>query len=128
MDVELLVTPECPNETAARDLLRTALDDVGLTRVPVVTSIVGSVEDAARRGFTGSPTILINGRDPFVAADQSGLACRIYTIDGTAHGIPDVRDLRRALKQAAAGEAGREADHDGRARSDPARAARVGRR
>jgi hypothetical protein len=108
MDVELLVTPECPNETPARVLLRTALDDVGLARIPVVTSVVGSVEDAARRGFTGSPTILINGRDPFVAADQPGLACRIYTIDGTARGVPDVRDLRRALKQAAVGEAGRD--------------------
>lgn len=104
MDVELLVTPECPNEAAARELLRVALDDVGLARVPFVTSVIDSSEHAARRGFTGSPTILINGRDPFAAADQPGFACRLYSRHGRSYGIPDVRDLRRALKQAAARE------------------------
>jgi len=108
MDVELLVTPDCPNESAAHALLRRALDDVGLAIVPVATSVIDSAEHAARRGFTGSPTILVNGRDPFTSSDQTGLACRVYIRDGRAYGIPDVRDLRRALKQAAEGEQGKD--------------------
>jgi hypothetical protein len=52
----------------------------------------------------GSPTLLINGVDPFAAPGQApGLACRLYRdVAGRAAGAPTVEALRRALDQASA--------------------------
>jgi hypothetical protein len=107
MDVELLVTYECPNEGTAVALLRLALNEVGLTGTRVRTTVVTSQEQAERLGFAGSPTILINGNDPFAAPGRShaALACRIYRgpsgPNGPA-GVPDLAALRRAVEHAAA--------------------------
>jgi hypothetical protein len=103
MDVELLVVPDCPNEVPAAALLRTALDDVGLARIPVTRTVIDTQEHAERRGFIGSPTIRIDAADPFAEPGQPvALACRIYRNTTGPAGIPDLRQLRQALKQAAA--------------------------
>ena len=103
MDVELLVVPDCPNEAPAEALLRTALDDVGLVRVPITTTVIDSASEAERRGFVGSPTILIDGDDPFAEPGHpAAIACRIYRNTSGPAGIPDLRQLRQALKRAAA--------------------------
>lgn len=103
MDVELLVVPDCPNEAPAAALLRTALDDVGLGRVPVTTTVIDTQEHAERLRFIGSPTIRIDGADPFAEPGQPvALACRIYRNTTGPAGIPDLRQLRQALKRAAA--------------------------
>ena len=101
LGIELLVTPDCPHREAAEDLLRTALADVGLpTHLRVLT--VTDADDAARHGFAGSPTFRAGGADLFPAAGQpAGLNCRIYRTGSTASGLPDLPDLRRALKRAA---------------------------
>lgn len=52
--------------------------------------------------FRGSPTVLINGVDPF--ADDStpfGFGCRLYRTSMEADVAPDIASLRRALKEAA---------------------------
>ena len=103
MDVELLVVAGCPNQAPAAAVLRTALDDVGLARIPVTTTVIDTAAQAERRGFIGSPTILIDGNDPFAEPDQpTAVACRIYRNAGGAAGIPDLPQLRQALKRAAA--------------------------
>ena len=103
MDVELLVVPDCPNEAPAAALLRTALDDVGLARIPITTTVILTPEQAERRGFIGSPTILIDGDDPFAEPGQpAALACRIYRNTTGPAGVPDLRPLRQAIKRAAA--------------------------
>jgi hypothetical protein len=103
MDVELLVVPDCPNEVHAAALLRTALDDVGLARIPITTTVIDTREDAGRRGFVGSPTILIDGEDPFAEPGRpAALACRIYRNTTGPAGIPDLLQLRQALKRVAA--------------------------
>ena len=61
MDVELLVVPDCPNETAAVQLLSTALADLGLPDTGFQVTMVTSESQVAQRGFTGSPTFLIDG-------------------------------------------------------------------
>jgi glutaredoxin len=99
MDVELLVVPDCPHEKSAALLLRSALDDIGLTAVNVELTVIATEEDAQRRGFVGSPTILLNGIDPFEVPGQlAAVACRLYSGAG---GLPDLRALRKALKRAA---------------------------
>lgn len=102
MHVELLVVPDCPNAAPATALLRAALDDVGLHDVEIRTIVIDSQQAAERRGFVGSPTIRIDGDDPFAVAGQtSALACRVYPSAGGPSGLPDLRQLRQALKRAA---------------------------
>jgi hypothetical protein len=99
MDVELLVVPGCPHEKPAAVLLRSALDDIGLTAVDFELTVIATEVDAERRGFVGSPTILLNGIDPFeVPGQHASVACRLYPGTG---GLPDLRTLRQALKRAA---------------------------
>jgi hypothetical protein len=74
MDVEVLVVGDPPNEGRAVTLVRRALDDVGLKRVPIRTQVVTGEQDADGLdadglGFFGSPTIHINGSDPFEAEE-----------------------------------------------------------
>ncbi|MFI6147410.1 class I SAM-dependent methyltransferase [Streptomyces sp. NPDC051109] len=98
MDIEILVVPDCPHTESAAELLRQALDEVGLHSATVTTRVVTGHLEAEQRGFTGSPTFLIDGRDPFAEAGRpAGLACRVYpTADGRA-GLPSLDQLRQAL-------------------------------
>lgn len=100
MDVEVLVVADCPNEGGAVALVRRALDDVGLTRIPIRTRVVSSEHDARELGFVGSPTVRINGTDPFeIRGMATGLACRVYVEHGVRSGLPDLLKLRQALKR-----------------------------
>ena len=105
MKVELLVVEDCRHEVAAAALLTRAIQDVGLHGVTVVTTTIRTEQEADQRDFAGSPTFLVNGQDLFARANaRPALACRIYeTPDGLA-GVPDVRSLRKALKEAAVAE------------------------
>jgi hypothetical protein len=102
MDVELLVVADCPHTGPASDLLRAALDDVGLTATSFTTTVVESLEEADSRGFLGSPTMVANRSDLFPEPGRPpALACRIYAHPDGSTGLPDLRELRRALKRAA---------------------------
>lgn len=98
MEVELLYLDGCPNWTVADERLAEAARLVSRGDLTVHRRRVETEEDAIAVGFTGSPTILINDRDPFATGDeQVGLACRVYsTPDGLA-GSPSVDQLVEAL-------------------------------
>lgn len=98
MDVRLLYFDECPNWTIAEERLRAALVTVGLASESIQRVLVDTPEDAERLGFIGSPTILLNGRDPFATGgEQPALACRVFsTPDGRA-GAPTLNQLVQAL-------------------------------
>lgn len=103
IEIELLVIPDCPNETAAAELITTALADTGV-QATVTHTTVASQSQAQQRGFIGSPTILLNGFDPFARPEAPiALACRLYPTPDGLRGVPGLRDLRQALKRAAAG-------------------------
>ncbi|MEV4196729.1 hypothetical protein AB0J32_00080 [Micromonospora globbae] len=102
MDVQLLVVDDCPNAEGAAAVLRRALDEVGLAGVRFATRVVADQAEAEAVGFVGSPTVLIDGRDPFAGPGQTvGLACRLYRDDGGVSGVPPLAALRRALERAA---------------------------
>lgn len=102
MDIEIVVVPDCPNEAPAAELLRRALDDAGLNGTDFTTRTVTDRAEAELTGFTGSPTILIDGRDPFAEPGRpAGLACRVYATRGGLSGLPDPDRLREALAAAA---------------------------
>ena len=102
MDI-VLVVPDCPNGAAAAELIRIAVAETGV-RATVIRLVVASHDQAERRGFVGSPTILLNGSDPFGRPDAPvALACRFYATPDGVRDVPTLPDLRQALKRAAAG-------------------------
>ncbi len=59
---------------------------------------VHSAEEAERLGLRGSPTVLVDGHDPFSdPGATAGLACRIYRSAAGADGAPSVEDLVAVL-------------------------------
>jgi len=60
--------------------------------------LIATPEDAARVAFYGSPTILIDGTDPFpIATTSPGLSCRLYRTEHGAEPAPSASQLRKAL-------------------------------
>lgn len=103
MEIELLVVEHCANDRAASELLRTALAGLGMQSDAFHTTVIADEEQAQRRGFTGSPTFLIDSIDPFLPPrQQTGLSCRIYRGPDTASGLPTVAGLCDALAAASA--------------------------
>ena len=95
--VTLLYFPGCPNWQTADANLRAALAETGAD-VAVDRRVVDTIEDAERLGFLGSPTVLINGRDPFAEPGAvPGLSCRVYRTQDGVTGAPTVDQLRAAL-------------------------------
>lgn len=62
-----------------------------------------SDEDARRVGFRGSPSILVDGTDPFGLVDAPGrLCCRVYpSPDGPPTGAPTLAQLQAVLPRRA---------------------------
>ncbi|HVA08653.1 MAG TPA: thioredoxin family protein [Acidimicrobiales bacterium] len=103
MKVELLFFYGCPNWTITQERLQTALDHVGVS-AEIEHCRVDSEEEAIRQQFAGSPSIRINGKDPFHSPSAAfGLTCRIYsTPDGPA-GAPTLEQVVEVVKAAATG-------------------------
>lgn len=102
MQVQVLVVPDCPHTEPAAAIVRQALDELGLGHVPVTTALVTTQAQAEQLDFVGSPTIMIDGRDPFAHPGQSpGLACRLYRDKDTLTGTPPADQIRRVLGEAA---------------------------
>ena len=96
MEITLQYFDGCPNWEVLDRRLTEALD--GRSDVRGVHLRVETAEDAARLGFHGSPTVLIDGSDPF--ADEHtpvGLACRVFRTPAGLAGSPTVDQLREVL-------------------------------
>jgi hypothetical protein len=78
VEVELLLVPGCPHAQPAEELLGSALRAAGLGSTPILVSVIDSQRAAELRGFVGSPTIHINGHDPFAKPGRATTrsACR----------------------------------------------------
>lgn len=98
--VELLVVAHCPNMVAAQAQLRAILDEFGFTALTVQITVIGSDDEAVARGFTGSPSLRINGVDPSPGSGSVGMSCRLYRTAHGAFGLPDPVDVRAAIAAA----------------------------
>lgn len=97
MHVTVMYFDGCPSWRTAVERVHVAAGQAGV-RVQVATQAVETREDAERLGFTGSPTILIDGRDPFSRPGLvPALACRVYSTSGGLAGSPTVDQLVEAL-------------------------------
>jgi hypothetical protein len=87
----------CPNwKTAQADLVR-AVDMAGVD-VDIRYERIGSQEEADKVRFRGSPTILVDGVDPWARPDDPvGLSCRVYRTELGTAGSPGAEALAELL-------------------------------
>ena len=98
MDVEVRFVEGCPNLPVTRQRLALALDAAGSADIDVQLRLVRTDAEATELGFTGSPTILIDGCDAFPDRHAVvGLSCRLYRTTEGASGSPTVEQLTTAL-------------------------------
>jgi hypothetical protein len=96
MNVTLLYFDDCPNWMVADEHLRTLATE--RPEIVIERRIVDTAEAAEAVGFRGSPSIIVDGVDPFADPDAPvGLSCRVYeTPDGFA-GSPTLDQLRSVI-------------------------------
>ncbi|HET6192893.1 MAG TPA: hypothetical protein VFE59_38505, partial [Trebonia sp.] len=90
-----------PGGGAGRGGQQPGLPLAGRPGVSVEYRVVSTPEEAARYGMQGSPTILIDGRDPFAEPGAAAsLSCRLYL---RPHQLPRALRRRPHLRAAAHG-------------------------
>jgi hypothetical protein len=115
MQVKILYFNGCPNWQTVADRVTTVLAELGRADVAVEFEDVHKTSHLSL-AWAGSPTVLLDGRDPFAAADDrpsGGLAidggrhpapardaCRIYLTEAGVEAVPSLDQLRTALTQA----------------------------
>ncbi|SRR6266851_4317929 len=129
MQIKILYFSGCPNWQTALARVRAVLAELGRTDVAVQVEDVHQAS-ALSSEWGGSPTLLLDGRDPFAAADEpppmwkgrrfgppsadlridggghrvlAQDACRIYLTQAGFEGAPSLDQLRTALTQGARG-------------------------
>jgi hypothetical protein len=96
--VEVLTVTDCPHREMALDRARQALDPLGASQVVLTERVIDDPEVAAAAGMLGSPTVLIDGCDPFTAAGvEASVSCRLFPTASGYDGAPTVDDLVVAL-------------------------------
>jgi hypothetical protein len=103
MELILLTVPGCPSAAVFEKRLASAM--AGHAGAILHRREVADEPGAATTGMHGSPTLLIDGVDPFAGAGASpSLSCRLYPdTAGRPRGAPTVQALRRALAAASGG-------------------------
>lgn len=97
--IEFLYFEGCPNAATAEERLRDAMSQVGRSEVVVNRIKVDSPEHAEALGFTGSPTVRLDGRDPFATGNEGvGFACRVYAGPEGMAGSPTVQQFIEVLR------------------------------
>jgi hypothetical protein len=99
MRLEVLHVADCPNVST----LLQRLSEV--TELPVSTHQIETEAEAVQFGMAGSPTLLIDGLDPFATPGEraGSVSCRLYRDqDNRIVPVPPVEQLRDAI--AAAGQ------------------------
>ncbi len=96
MKIDFLFSPECPHVEPAWTLVQEVASrlapDAELNRVEIST-----LEAAQERGFSGSPSVHIDGRDLEGPGREPSLSCRLY---GDGAGVPPQWLLEAAILRA----------------------------
>ena len=91
MRVRIVYRRDCPCLGAARANVDAALALLGESSTRVELVPADTEQDAHRESLHGSPTVLIDGKDPFAPGDEpTTLACR-------PGGAPTLRQLLEAF-------------------------------
>jgi hypothetical protein len=96
MNVTLLYFDDCPNWLVADGHLRTLAAEH--PEMVIERRIVNTVEEAEATQFRGSPSIMVDGVDPFADLNTPvGLSCRVYKTPAGLAGSPTLDQLREAI-------------------------------
>lgn len=87
----------CPNWELAEQRVTESVRRLGLEDVRIHQEALSTTE--AERNLTGSPTILVGGRDLFPETATSGPTCRVYPTPEGLRGAPTVEQLLAALSK-----------------------------
>jgi hypothetical protein len=97
VDVLVLHVADCPNVSLVHARLAVAGARAGL-QLDVIDRLVATQAEAEALGFVGSPTILVDGADPFDGpADTPSMACRLYPVPHGHDGALSVESLVEVL-------------------------------
>lgn len=93
--VQIIYFDGCPHWQTALHRLKVALEQVG-PHISIQVQLVTNEIDAKEHHMAGSPTILIDGRDPFPGGGPAW-GCRLYPGEGGMEGSPSLSDLLEVL-------------------------------
>ena len=96
MEIMLQYFDDCPNWRVTDRHLSTLVGE-GLDAT-VALQRIENFNNAIEHGFRGSPTVLIDGVDPFTHNEAPwGLSCRIYDTESGPAGSPTLEQLRAVI-------------------------------
>ena len=103
MELTVLVVPGCPHAELLEQRLAVVL--AGRPDATISRRVIADAELAQRWSMLGSPTLLIDGVDPFAKSGQpASLSCRLYpSSTGKSEGTPAVSALRAVIEEASVG-------------------------
>lgn len=94
----ILHTLNCPNVALLRRRVTDALARLPGPAPQVAVEEVADPETANRRGLRGSPSLLIDGADPFTSPETPpAFECRTYHMENGIEGAPSVDQIVAAL-------------------------------
>ena len=97
MKIQLLYFDGCPHWSLLEERLTQALDSIDES-TPIERVRVNSQQSAEHMHFAGSPSILVDGTDPFGSPPSAiGLTCRVYSTPNGPAGSPTVAQLVEVL-------------------------------
>jgi hypothetical protein len=102
MKVELLYFDGCPSYEALLPELRSLLVGEGIAE-EIELRRIGTIEDAQRERFLGSPTVRVDGTDVDPGAGERedfGFKCRLYRTPAGLEHVPPAEWIRAALRGA----------------------------
>ncbi len=98
MKITIQYIDGCPHWKLADGRVRHVLGDISSDEVTLEYQFIDSPETADQVGFHGSPTILIDGWDPFITGiEQVGMSCRVFRTEDGIQGAPTEAELRKLL-------------------------------
>ena len=100
-EIEFLWWRGCPSWERALAMLREEMAARGIDPAALEVVEIRTEAEAASRGFPGSPTIRVAGKDVAPAGGEPiGLSCRVYPQrDGRISALPDPADVSEALER-----------------------------
>jgi len=101
MQVSLIYVDCRPTWRVARERLAQAIESASIGAVTLVLRLVITHQEAMACGLCGSPTLLIDGSDPFAGPDvYAGIYCRSFLTEAGPDVAPSVTQLVAALRRA----------------------------
>jgi hypothetical protein len=100
VELTILTVAGCAHAALLEERLAAAL--VGGPPTVITRRVITDPAEAAQAGLRGSPTVLVDGSDPFAGPGQlASMSCRLYDNGpGLLEGAPSVSRLRQVIGRA----------------------------